>query len=35
VATRADIIDDYFQNLDAYSHVPYQPVGEILVEECE
>jgi hypothetical protein len=35
VATRAEIIDDFFRNLDAYPDVPYQPVGEILVDECE
>ena len=35
MATRAEIIDDFFRDLDAYPHVPYQPVGEILVDECE
>lgn len=35
MATRAEIIDEFFRNLDAYPHVPYQPVGEILVDECE
>ena len=35
MATRDKIIDDFFQDLDAHPHVPYQPVGEILVDECE
>jgi hypothetical protein len=35
MATRAEIIDEFFQNLDAYPDVDYQPVGEILVDECE
>ena len=35
VATRAEIIDDFFRDLDAYPDVPYQPVGAMLIEECE
>lgn len=35
MATKAEIIDEFFEELNAYPHVPYQPVGEILVDECE
>ncbi len=33
--TRAEIIDNYARNLNAYPHIPYQPVGRIMVEEVE
>jgi Transglycosylase SLT domain len=33
--SRAEIIDEYFEELNAYPDIPYQPVGEILVDECE
>ena len=35
MATRAEIIDNFFQELDAFPDIPYQPVGEGLVQECE
>src|SRR5215203_6456622 len=35
MATRAEIIDDFFKEQDAFSHVPYQPLGRELVQECE
>src|SRR5215210_119463 len=35
MATRAEIIDDFFREQDAFPHVPYQPLGAELVRECE
>jgi hypothetical protein len=35
MATRAEIIDDFFRELDAFPDVPYQPLGLHVVEECE
>ncbi len=35
MATQAQIIDDYFREKDYYPHVPYSPIGEILVNEVE
>jgi len=35
MASRAEIIDDFFREQDAFPHVPYQPVGRELVRECE
>jgi hypothetical protein len=35
MATRAEIIDDFYQQLDMFPSVPYQPVGTHLVEACE
>jgi len=35
MATKAEIIDDFFRGLDAYPWIPYKPVGEIMVREVE
>ena len=35
MASTAEIIDDFFREQDAFSHVPYQPLGVDLVRECE
>ena len=35
IATRAEIIDGYFRSQDYYPHIPYEPVGEIIVQEVE
>jgi hypothetical protein len=35
MASRAEIIDDFFREQDAFPHVPYQPLGTDLVRECE
>jgi hypothetical protein len=35
VATRAEIIDNFFRQRDAFPDVPYQPLGAHLVQECE
>ncbi len=35
MATRAEVIDAYFESEDYYPHIPYQPIGEIIVQEVE
>src|SRR5215204_988155 len=35
MASRAEIIDDFFQEQDAFPFIPYQPLGAELVRECE
>jgi len=35
MASRAEIIDDFFREQDAFPDVPYQPLGAELVRECE
>jgi hypothetical protein len=35
MASRAEIIDDFFREQDAFPQVPYQPLGADLVGECE
>jgi hypothetical protein len=35
VATRAEIIESYFKSQDYYPHIPYKPIGEIIVQEVE
>jgi hypothetical protein len=35
MASRAEIIDDFFREQDAFPHVAYQPLGADLVRECE
>jgi hypothetical protein len=32
--TKAEIIDDFAIELDAYPWIPYEPVGQIIVDEC-
>jgi hypothetical protein len=31
---KAQIIDRYFRAKDYYPHIPYEPIGELLVSEC-
>ncbi|HEV2745640.1 MAG TPA: hypothetical protein VGV91_20970, partial [Rubrobacter sp.] len=35
MASRAEIIDDFFREQDAHPHVHYKPLGADLVRECE
>lgn len=35
MATRAEIIDGYFRSRNAYPHVPYRPIGQIVVDEVK
>lgn len=35
MATKAEIIDAYFRSKNYFPHVPYVPIGEMLVEEVE
>lgn len=32
--SKADTIDGYFAGLGAYSHVPYEPLGAVILEEA-
>lgn len=35
MATRAEIIDAHFESKDYYPHIPYQRIGETIVQEVE